>query len=70
VKLNFWHFVAGLFALYGIILFFTGVYYVAAGSVDPATRGHPSIWWGLLLVLASVCFWLIARKVAKSSSHE
>ena len=62
MKINFWHFLAGLFALYGIIIFGAGIYYLSAGINAFANRWHPSIWWGLVMFVAGLIFLFIAKK--------
>ena len=62
MKINFWVFVSGLFLLYGIIIFFAGIYYLVTHSTNPANHFHPSIWWGAILFIAGIIFFIIARK--------
>ncbi len=59
---RFWDFVAALFALYGIIIAGAGVYYWVTGVKSLATQWHPSLWWGIVMILAAVIFYLLGKQ--------
>jgi hypothetical protein len=58
-----WYFVGLLLTAIGIIIFVTGIYYYFVPSEHQTVLGytHPDIWWGAIIVIAGVLFYLVNK---------
>lgn len=60
--LSIWFWVGSMLGIYGLIVFSCGIYYHFVPNAVSILSHNPGLWWGAIMLLASVVFLFIAKK--------